>query len=52
MENKLEDVISSAPKKTRDKAIDLLRQNPKLSATALAAEIGIQPKASTDTSTT
>lgn len=49
MENKLEDVISSAPKKTRDKAIDLLRQNPKLNATALAAEIGIQPKASSNT---
>lgn len=32
------------PKKTRDKIIDLLRQNPKLSATALAAEIGISAK--------
>lgn len=32
------------PKKTRDKIIDLLRQNPKLSATALAAEIGISTK--------
>lgn len=52
MGNKLEDVISSAPKKTRDKAIDLLRQNPKLSATALAAEIGTPPKVSSDTATT
>lgn len=49
MKNKLDNVISSAPKKTRDKATDLLRQNPKLSATALAAEIGIQPKASSNT---
>ncbi len=32
------------PKKTRDKIIDMLRQNPKLSATALAAEIGISAK--------
>ena len=32
------------PKKTRDKIINLLRQNPKLSATALAAEIGISAK--------
>lgn len=32
------------PKKTRDKIIDLLRQNPKWSATALAAEIGISAK--------
>lgn len=32
------------PKKTRDKIIDLLRQNPKLSATALAIEIGISAK--------
>ncbi len=35
---------STKPKKTRDKIIDLLRQNPKLSATALAAEIGISAK--------
>lgn len=32
------------PTKIRDKIIDLLRQNPKLSATALAAEIGISAK--------
>lgn len=32
------------PKKTRDKIIDLLHQNPKLSATALAAEIDISAK--------
>ena len=36
--------IPAKPKKTRDKIIDLLRQNPKLSATALAAEIGISAK--------
>lgn len=36
--------ISSTPKKTRDKVIELLRHNPKLSATALAAEIGISAK--------
>lgn len=35
---------TAKPKKTRDKIIDLLRQNPKLSATALAAEIGISAK--------
>ncbi|MDO4319654.1 MAG: Fic family protein [Bacteroidales bacterium] len=31
-------------KKTRDKIVDLLRRNPKLSATALATEIGISAK--------
>ena len=36
--------LPAKPKKTRDKIIDLLRQNPKLSATALAAEIGISAK--------
>lgn len=36
--------ILSIPHKTRDKVIELLRQNPKLSATALAAEIGISAK--------
>lgn len=36
--------ISSTPRKTRDKIIELLRHNPKLSATALAAEIGISAK--------
>lgn len=34
----------SKPKKTRDRVIELLRRNPKLSATALAAEIGISAK--------
>lgn len=34
----------SKPNKTRDKVIELLRKNPKLSATALAAEIGISAK--------
>lgn len=37
-------VTLSVPKKTRDKVIELLRQNPRLSATALAAEIGISVK--------
>lgn len=35
---------SSTPKKTRDRIVELLRQNPKLSATALAKEIGISTK--------
>lgn len=35
---------TTRPKKTRDKVIEQLRQNPKLSATALAAEIGISAK--------
>lgn len=35
---------SSAPKKTRDRVIELLRHNPRLSAVALAAEIGISAK--------
>lgn len=34
----------SMPKKTRDKVICLLRHNPRLSATALAAETGISVK--------
>lgn len=34
----------SKPKKTRDRIIELLRQNPKLSATTLASEIGISTK--------
>ena len=33
-----------APKKTRDKIIELLRQNPKLSAISLAIETGISAK--------
>lgn len=37
-------VINVKPEKTRDKVIRLLRQNPKLSATALAAETGISVK--------
>lgn len=36
--------VGSTPKKTRDKVVELLRQNPKLSATALADEIGISVK--------
>ena len=36
--------IASPTKKTRDRVIELLRQNPKFSATALAAEIGISAK--------
>ncbi|MBO4966261.1 MAG: Fic family protein [Muribaculaceae bacterium] len=36
--------ISSKPKKTRDMVIELLSKNPKLSATTLAAEIGISVK--------
>ena len=35
---------SAASGKTRDRVIELLRQNPKLSSTALAAEIGISAK--------
>lgn len=35
---------SLTPKKTRDRVIELLHRNPKLSATALAAEIGISAK--------
>ena len=35
---------SSAPQKTRDKVILLLRLNPKISATALAAELGVSAK--------
>lgn len=35
---------SPTPKKTRDQVITLLRRNPKLSATALAAEIRISAK--------
>lgn len=34
----------SKPNKTRDRIIELLRQNPKLSATSLASEIGISTK--------
>lgn len=37
-------IVAAKPVKTRDKITDLLHRNPKLSATAIAAELGISPK--------